>query len=99
MPMNAKKALEELEALAQKLEVTVTYHSFTGDGMSSGGICKVKGKWRIIIDRKNAENDRVVVLARALSRFDTEEHFLSPAVRELIDGHRPEQEGEAEAPS
>lgn len=96
MPMNVKKALEELEALAQKLDVTVNYQRFAGEGMSSGGICKVKGKWRVIINSKNSDNDRVVVLAKALGRFDLEGHFLSPAVRELVESQRPVKEEEAE---
>ena len=86
--MKTKKALEELEALAKKLEVTVGYESFSGEGMGPGGLCKVKGKWRVIIDRRNADNERVVVLARALGRFDLEDHFVSPALRELIQKYR-----------
>ncbi len=86
--MNAKNALQELEALAKKLEVTVGYNSFTGEGMSPGGLCKVKGKWRVIIDRRNTDNERMAVLARALGHFDLEDHFVSPALRELIDKSR-----------
>ncbi len=94
--MKTKNALEELEALAQKLEVTVGYDAFTGEGMSAGGLCKVKGKWRIIIDRRNTDTERVVVLARALGRFDLEEHFISPALRELIEKYSDRSGDEAE---
>ena len=89
--MNAKNAVEELEALAKKLEVTVRYNSFTGEGMGPGGLCKVKGQWRVIIDRRNSDNERLVVLARALGRFDLEDHFVSPALRELIGKYRTEE--------
>ena len=89
--MKTKNALEELEALAQKLEVTVGYESFTGEGMGPGGLCKLRGKWRVIIDRRNSDNERVVVLARALGRFDLEDHFISPALRELIEKYKTEQ--------
>lgn len=85
--MDAKNALQELETLAEKLDVEVKYNTFSGDGMGPGGLCKVKGQWRVIIDRRNAASERVAVLARSLGRFDLEQHFVSPAVRKLIDKH------------
>lgn len=83
--MDAKVALQELEELAQKLGVTVSYDRFTGEGMGPGGLCKVKGKWRVIVDRRAAPTERVAVLARALGRFDLETHFISPSLRQLIE--------------
>ena len=83
--METNSALEELEALASKLEVSVIYDHFTGDGAGSGGLCKVKGKWRVIIERRGSPSEKMSVLARALSKFDTEQHFVSPAVREMLE--------------
>jgi hypothetical protein len=61
----------------------------TGEGMGQGGLCKVRGQWRVIIDRRASPGERVVLLARALARFDLEDVFLSPEARELLDQHRP----------
>jgi len=83
--MDPTDTLTELEALAEKLELTVVYDHFTGEGMSTGGLCKVKGTWRVIIERRASPSEKVSILANALSRFDLEQHFLSPAVRELIE--------------
>lgn len=88
--MDHAAAQKELEDLAEKLDVKVTYEKMTGEGMGSGGLCKVKGQWRIIIDRKTTTVDRVAILARALARFDTEPYFLSPSVRRLVDRGKPE---------
>jgi ribosomal protein L20A (L18A) len=86
--MDVSKALTELEQLAEKLAIEVVYDTFTGDGMSSGGLCKVKGSWRVIIERRSPTSEKISVLARALSRFDLEELYVSPAVRELIERYQ-----------
>ena len=86
--MDMDLTLKELETLAEKLAVAVIYDHFTGEGMGPGGLCKVKGSWRVIIERKASPSEKVSILARALSRFDLEEHFLSPDVRELVERHR-----------
>jgi hypothetical protein len=83
--MDLPAILVELEALAEKLDVQVVYDHFTGDGAGAGGLCKVKGQWRVIVERKASPGEKVSVLARALVRFDLEAHFISPAVRELLD--------------
>jgi hypothetical protein len=85
--MDVNAALAELEVLAKKLNVDVIYDQFTGEGMSPGGMCKVKGKWRVIIDRRCAPTERLSILVQSLSRFDLEPHFLSPDARELFERH------------
>jgi hypothetical protein len=87
MEMNA--ALSELEGLAQKLEVEVIYDHLIGEGMSQGGLCRVKGRWRVIIERRCSASEKVSILARALASFGTENHFLSPQVREIVDRYAP----------
>jgi hypothetical protein len=87
--MDAQSALTELEALAAKLEVQVVYDRLTGDGVGPGGLCKVRGKWRVIIERQGSPSEKVSILAQALVRFDLESHFVSPGVREILDRYRP----------
>jgi hypothetical protein len=45
----------------------------------------VRGRYRIIVDRKLKAPERLQVVADALRRFDTESHFVSPQVRRLLD--------------
>jgi hypothetical protein len=47
-------------------------------------LCKVKGDWLIIIDKKTAASDRVSILGEALATMDTENIFLPPKVREML---------------
>ncbi|PID37966.1 MAG: hypothetical protein CSA24_01430 [Deltaproteobacteria bacterium] len=68
--MDAKQLLSELETLAEKLDVDVRYDRFTGDGARSGGLCKIRGRWRVILERRAADTEKLSVLARCLSRFD-----------------------------
>ena len=82
--MDAQSALDELEQLAEHLDVTIQYDHFTGEGSGAGGLCKVKGKWRVIMERSAAKSEKVAMLARCLSRFDSDGHFVSPAVRDLL---------------
>lgn len=83
--MEVDNLLTELEALATKLEVQVVYDHLTGEGMGPGGLCKLKGKWRIIVERRSSVRERMALLVQALSRFNLENHFLSPALREYVD--------------
>jgi hypothetical protein len=87
--MEATTALAELEALAKKLEVEVVYDHLTGEGAGSGGLCKIKGRWRVIIERRSSAGERLSILAKALSRFDLDSHYLTPSLRELVERYLP----------
>lgn len=78
------RILEELEGACAKVGVSVVYAELTGEGMSTGGLCKVKGEWRVIVEKRASPGEKVSVLARALATFDTEPVFLSPQARELV---------------
>lgn len=77
------EVLAELEAAAKALEVRLTYEAIGGE-LGAGGLCKVKGQWRVIIDKRTTPSERVSVLAQALARFDFPPLHLSPQVHELL---------------
>ncbi len=82
---DVQKQLQEIETLAQNLGVRVSYDAMTGLSQGSGGLCKVRGEWRIIMDRRLKPVERLQVISDALrNRFDTEAHFVSPQVRRLL---------------
>ena len=84
MAGDVQKQLGELEQLATTLEVRVCYEAMTGLSQGGGGLCKVRGEWRVIMDRRLKPADRLHVLAESLRGFDTEAHFVSPQVRALL---------------
>jgi hypothetical protein len=56
-----------------------------------GGLCKVKNpdagggmSWRVIVDKRATDEERVATLAGALAKFDTTELELPAKVRELL---------------
>ena len=85
--MDAAAVLAELEQLATKLKVDVRYDRFVGEGVQSG-LCRIRGKWRAILERRASPSERASMLARCLARFPLEDTFLSPQVRELVERTR-----------
>jgi hypothetical protein len=75
--------LKELEDVAAKKQIRVTYENIGGE-LGAGGLCKVKGQWRVIVDKRATDGDKVTVLAQALSKFELEDVFMSEEVRGLI---------------
>jgi hypothetical protein len=82
--------LELLENAADQLGIRVSYESLqTSAVVGHGGLCKVKGEFRIIVDRRATSEERVVTVATALSRFDTSELELAEKVREVLRTYEP----------
>ena len=86
--MKIPELLAELEETAKQLDVKVTYEAMTGE-LGSGGLCKVKGQWRVIIDKRATPGDRVSILALALTRVPREGVTLHPSVEKLLSEVKP----------
>lgn len=76
--------LKELERAAKAAEVRVSYEPIGGE-LGAGGVCKVKGEWRVIIDKRATAAERVLVLAQALGRFPVAEQLQQRAESPLTD--------------
>lgn len=81
--MKPQDMLAELEGVAQALDIKVSYEALASS-VGGGGLCRVKGVYRVIIDKRCATGERVSTLAEALSRFDTSALELSADARSLI---------------
>lgn len=80
--------LQELESLAEQLSVKVSYESLAAS-IGLGGLCRVKGQYRVIIDKRATVQERVATLAQSLNRFDTSSMSLPPRVRQTLLSHAP----------
>ena len=80
--MKAEDQLRELEEVAAKKSIKVSYEALHDAG--AGGLCKVKGEWRVLIDKRAAAGDRASVLAAALAKFPLEDVYMSESTRALI---------------
>lgn len=82
--MDVQKQLHELEEVAKSLGVRVSYDPMRGPSKGGGGLCRVRGEYRVIVDKRLRPSERVRVLAEALRSFDTEGIFVSPQIRQLL---------------
>jgi hypothetical protein len=76
--------LQELEQAAEQLSVKVSYETLTAT-VGHGGLCRVKGQYRVIIDKRASTHERAATLAHSLAHLDTSTVKLSAAVRKLVD--------------
>jgi hypothetical protein len=82
--MKVQQQLDALERLADALAVRVSYEPMTGLVQGTGGLCRVKGELRVIIDRRLKPPERVQILLDAMRRFDTSRLELDPEVQQLL---------------
>jgi hypothetical protein len=86
--------LELLESAAEQLKVRVSYESLQ-TSVVHGGLCRVKGEYRIIIDKRASAEERVTTVATALAQAarltqqDAVVLALPPKVREVLRMHEP----------
>jgi hypothetical protein len=81
---------EELRELADRLGVEVREEPLlreVGYHVHSGA-CRVHGRELIIMERGLSASERIDVLVRGLVDHDFETHYLSPALRQLIETAR-----------
>ena len=76
--------LQELEALAEKLDINLNRVDLEG---RPGGLCVIKGERRFILDRTLDVKAQVEVLSKAFAKLPLDEFYLKPAVRDVIDNN------------
>lgn len=84
--MKADVLLELLEAAADQLGIRVSYEPLQ-TSVVNGGLCRVKGLYRIIVDKRATSEERITTLATALATFDVSELELPAKVREVLRMH------------
>ena len=88
--MKPEQTYQDLKELAEKLGVVVSEQNFRSTGIKAkSGLCKVKGKTNIIIDKQLSLQDKNEVLASCLSKLPHENIFMVPALREFLDSFHP----------
>ena len=88
--MKPEQTYQDLKELAEKLGVVVSEQNFRSTGIKAkSGLCKVKGKNILIIDKKLSLQDKNEVLASCLSKLSHEDIFVVPALREYLDSFHP----------
>lgn len=80
--------LQQLECIASQLGIEVRYENLTDEELTlHGGICKLFKRPLIIIDSRLPAWERAKLLAQELSKYDLENFYILPRVREFISLH------------
>jgi hypothetical protein len=80
--MKPEALLELLESAAEQLKVRVSYEPLQ-TSVVHGGLCRVKGEYRIIVDKRATSEERVSTLATALARV-IHQTQIDPATLDLV---------------
>jgi len=91
--MKPEQITETLEQAAAQLGIRVRYETMTGESAGAGGLCRIRGEWTVIMDRKAAPSDRAAMLLDALVGFDVDAIFLPPEIREALAQRRAATKG------
>jgi hypothetical protein len=84
--MSPTELRSQLETVARRLGISVRFEPFEPGIYRRGGLCKVRGEARILVDAKASVVEQVATLEDALRRFDLESIFVPPFVRARIEG-------------
>jgi len=84
--MKPEQIYQELNDLAEKLQITVSEQNFRNTGVKvQSGMCKVKGKDFLIVDKHKSIHKKIKILALHLAAMAHEDIFVVPTIRELLD--------------
>ena len=84
--MKNSKILSYLEDLAFQLGIEIVNEKLGGTDFSiEGGLCKVKGVYKIFLDPTTPIPVQIEILARSLSSFHTEDIYLLPFIRDILE--------------
>ena len=96
MAVKESAILAQLEELAQSLGMEIRNEPLKREGsFFPGGLCRVKGEYVLIFNTMATREDRIEALVKAVKRFDLDEVYLRPGLREFIDKY-PKETGEQE---
>jgi hypothetical protein len=86
--MNEAILFNQLKELADKLEILVRDENINSEESSStGGLCRVEGKYVLILNSKVTVKEKNQVMIRALRQFDLSVIYIKPVIRELLEGY------------
>ena len=78
--------LDQLEELAGKLEIEIRYGNIgIEDSRRMGGLCRVQGKYFLIMHSRLTVKEKIGVIVKTLKGFEIGDVFVRPVIRELLD--------------
>lgn len=86
--MKDAKLIAALEEVAGMLAVKVSYENIKKNTarQPKGGLCWVHDEPRIIVHKNLTDSEKAQILIEALQGFDLEGLYITPEVRQAIEG-------------
>lgn len=92
--MDNEIILSYLEELAEQLGISVWDESINlEETFSAGGLCRVEGKYILILNSKTTTKEKIEVSVKALQQFDLSDMYVKPVIRELLENEGGHYEG------
>jgi len=86
--MNEEVLLNQLEELAEKLGILVRDENINiEESSSTGGLCRIEGKYVLILNSKGTVKEKNQVMIKVLQHFDLSDIYIKPVIRELLEGY------------
>ena len=83
--MTREDLLQQLEEIAGRLNIKVQHESLKNEDPSTfGGYCRIKDQHMIIFHSKAPVSRKIEIFTEALKRFEIDDLYLLPALRELL---------------
>lgn len=77
--------LHQLESIAAQLGIEVRYENLADEEVTlHGGACKLFSRPLIVIDSRSQTWEKAKLLAQELGKYDLENFYILPRVREFI---------------
>ena len=86
--MDNEIILSYLKELAEQLGISVWDESINlEETFSAGGLCRVEGKYILILNSKTTTKEKIEVSIKALQKFELSNIYVKPVIRELLEGY------------
>lgn len=83
--MKPDQVVQALQSAAVQLDVVVRFETLAPGGvLNGGGLCRLRGQWTVIVDKKAAPNDQASVLIEALAAFEVEALEIPKSVKQML---------------
>jgi hypothetical protein len=87
--------LNQMKELAGKLGIEIRYGNIAvEESHRTGGLCRVKGKYVLIMHSRLTVKEKIVVITKTLKGFEMDDVYIIPVIRELLDKSGERIEGE-----
>jgi len=93
--MNAGEMVDYLAELSERLGIAVRWEGLIGDG----GICELRGKRFLFVDRSNTLDTQIDVMIDALCDEPIDDVYVLPEIRQRLESSRAEKQARDERQS